>query len=55
MVVKSLQLPEVRTAILVSDDSSDSPLAERVFYKRERPPPPPPRRISLLKYEDNAS
>ncbi|XP_013143136.1 PREDICTED: talin-1 isoform X2 [Papilio polytes] len=51
VVVKSLQLPEVRTAILVSDDSPDSPLAERVFYKRERPPPPPPRRISLLNYE----
>ncbi|KPJ17353.1 Talin-1 [Papilio machaon] len=51
VVVKSLQLPEVRTAYLVSDDGPDGPNAERVFYKRERPPPPPPRRISLLNYE----
>ncbi|XP_013176177.1 PREDICTED: talin-1 isoform X7 [Papilio xuthus] len=51
VVVKSLQLPEVRTAYLVSDDGPDGSNAERVFYKRERPPPPPPRRISLLNYE----
>ncbi|XP_068621832.1 talin-1-like [Battus philenor] len=48
VVVKSLQLPQVRTAYLVSDDAQDS---ERVFYRREKPPPPPPRRISLLNYE----
>ncbi|CAK1592968.1 unnamed protein product [Parnassius mnemosyne] len=50
VVVKSLQLPEVRTAYLISD-GDDKQDGERVFYKRERPPPPPPRRISLLNYE----
>ncbi|CAH2056199.1 unnamed protein product, partial [Iphiclides podalirius] len=48
VVVRSLQLPEVRTAYLVSDDATEG---DRVFYRRERPPPPPPRRVSLLNYE----
>ncbi|XP_046974632.1 talin-1 isoform X7 [Vanessa cardui] len=49
VVVKSLQLPEVRTAYLIEEGD------EKIFYRRERPPPPPPRRVSLLKYEDAAS
>ncbi|XP_050558739.1 talin-1 [Spodoptera frugiperda] len=43
VTVRSLTLPEVRTAHLVGE--------ERVPYKRERAPPPPPRRASLLSYE----
>ncbi|XP_049882478.1 talin-1 isoform X7 [Pectinophora gossypiella] len=47
VVVRSLQLPEVRKAYLVNDE-----VVERISYKRERaPPPPPPRRVSLLNYE----
>ncbi|XP_046974637.1 talin-1 isoform X10 [Vanessa cardui] len=45
VVVKSLQLPEVRTAYLIEEGD------EKIFYRRERPPPPPPRRVSLLNYE----
>ncbi|CAG9134195.1 unnamed protein product [Plutella xylostella] len=37
VVVKSLQLPQVRTALLVTDDSATT----TIFYKREKPPPPP--------------
>ncbi|XP_069364128.1 talin-1 [Maniola hyperantus] len=51
VVVKSLQLPAVRTAYLVTDEGE----RERIWYRRQRPPPPPPRRISLLKHEDDAS
>ncbi|XP_037295734.1 LOW QUALITY PROTEIN: talin-1-like [Manduca sexta] len=61
VVVRSLDLPEVRTAYLVSEsgpaapatsDAPDAPhAAQRIYYKRERPPPPPPRRVSLLNYE----
>ncbi|XP_064075633.1 talin-1 isoform X9 [Vanessa tameamea] len=47
VVVKSLQLPEVRTAYLIEEGET----AEKIFYRRERPPPPPPRRVSLLNYE----
>lgn len=62
VVVKSLQLPEVRTAYLVGETRTDIEgkateikLEERITYRREAPPPPP-RRVSLLKYEDgNAS
>lgn len=50
VVVKSLRLPEVRSALLVGAD----PGPHTVRYKRETPPPPPPRRITL-KYEDNAT
>ncbi|KAL0859340.1 hypothetical protein ABMA27_011134 [Loxostege sticticalis] len=55
VVVKSLHLPEVRTAKLITE-----PETETVQYRPERatrtdrPPPPPPRRVSLQKYEDNA-
>ncbi|XP_045782664.1 talin-1 isoform X5 [Maniola jurtina] len=51
VVVKSLQLPAVRTAYLVTEEGE----RERIWYRRQRPPPPPPRRISLLKHEDDAS
>ncbi|XP_037872864.1 talin-1 isoform X9 [Bombyx mori] len=43
VVVKSLRLPEVRSALLVGAD----PGPHTVRYKRETPPPPPPRRITL--------
>ncbi|XP_045457678.1 talin-1 [Melitaea cinxia] len=46
VVVKSLQLPEVRTALLVEEQTD----AQRIFYRRA-PPPPPPRRVTLLNYE----
>ncbi|XP_028167568.1 talin-1 isoform X4 [Ostrinia furnacalis] len=51
IVVKSLHLPEVRTAKLVSEPETVQYRAERVNYRTERPPPPPPRRVSLQNYE----
>lgn len=45
VTVRSLTLPEVRTAHLVGE--------ERVSYKRERAPPPPPRRASLLRCDES--
>ncbi|CAG4965789.1 unnamed protein product [Colias eurytheme] len=57
VVVKSLRLPEVRTARLVQGEGEVRTArlmpegGEVVSYRRERAPPPPPRRISLLNYE----
>ncbi|XP_041983906.1 talin-1 isoform X4 [Aricia agestis] len=53
VVVKSGSLPVARPARPSPPARPADP--ERIFYRRERPPPPPPRRLSHLKYEDNAS
>lgn len=49
VVVKSLQLPQVRTALLVTDDSATT----TIFYKREKPPPPPRKFTLGTKYAEN--
>ncbi|XP_063370870.1 talin-1 [Cydia amplana] len=51
ITVRSLQLPQVRTAVLVGPDPDGYKReGDRIYYKREKPPPPP-RRASLLNYE----
>ncbi|XP_063391701.1 talin-1 [Cydia fagiglandana] len=51
ITVRSLQLPQVRTAVLVGPDPDGLKReGDRIYYKREKPPPPP-RRASLLNYE----
>ncbi|XP_048001972.1 talin-1 isoform X2 [Leguminivora glycinivorella] len=52
ITVRSLQLPQVRTAVLVGPGPEPAYRREgdRIYYKREKPAPPP-RRASLLNYE----